>query len=269
MTLVLTELSNAGIAMAADSAITRLSRGRIIEVDQQGWTKLLRVPKINAAISYWGMIGSVTQMQFDIWLQRVIADEDNYDSLEEFAGYVASTLNHACNNQPLNDGEDVGIHVAGFYRWDDGVHRPVFYHVHNGHGRFNVRENRDDSGRLVSVNPVWQSNPRKLFEVHQDFPYTSKPMEESLVYLQNGYITRNGAFFIYAVLWQQMQYAFQYINLIPNVALPRDPSNINSRKGFLHTMLEMMIQFYRCSNQSRIVGGTVTSLGIGPNRYSP
>jgi hypothetical protein len=189
-------------------------------------------------------------------------------NLEEFAEYLADRLNNACNNQPLNTKEDVGIHVAGYYRWNDGVDRPVFYHVHNGHGRYIFHEKRDQSGRLVSVNPVWQSDPRKLFEVHQDFPYTTKPMAKSLADLRGGYITRNGAFFIYAILWQQMQSAFQYINLIPNVSLPRSPSNINSRKGFLHTTLEMIIQFYRCSNQSRIVGGTVTSLGIGPNGYS-
>jgi hypothetical protein len=268
MTLVLTELSTAGIAMAADSAITRLSNGTIDEIDQEGWRKILRVPKIRAAISYWGMIGSVTQVQFDIWLQRVIAEEDNYDNLAELAEYIVRKLNEACNNQPLNNGEDTGIHVAGYQQWADGVERPFFYHVHNGHGRFNVQEKRDNNGNLLSVNPIWQSDPRKLFEAHQDFPYPTQPIEMSLDVLQDGYITRNGAFFIYAVLWQQMQYAFQYINKIQNVSLPRDPSNISSRKGFLHIMLQMMIQFYRCSNQSRIVGGEVTSLGIGPNGYS-
>jgi hypothetical protein len=75
MTLVLTELSDAGIAMAADSAITRLSHGRIIEIDQQGGRKLLRVPRVNAAVSYWGSIGAVTRVQFDNWLQRVIDTE--------------------------------------------------------------------------------------------------------------------------------------------------------------------------------------------------
>ena len=45
MTLVLTELTICGIAMAADSAITKIKGGKIVEVDQQGWQKLLRVPK--------------------------------------------------------------------------------------------------------------------------------------------------------------------------------------------------------------------------------
>ncbi len=268
MTLVLTELSDAGIAMAADSAITRLSHGRIVDVDQQGWQKLLRVPRINAAISYWGMIGAVTQVQFDIWLQRVI-DTENYDDLESFAESIANALNTVCHNRPLPNGNDVGIHVAGYSQWSDGVRRPVFYHVHNGHGKFNISEIKDEKGHIISVIPEWQSEPRGLFEVHQDFPFPTKPLDENVAILHNGYITRNGAFFIYAVLWHHMQYALQYINLIQNVSLPRDMSDLNSRKGFLHIMLEMIIRLYRCSNQSRIIGGTVTSLGIGPNGYIP
>lgn len=64
-----------------------------------------------------------------------------------------------------------------------------------------------------------------------------------------------------------MQRAFDYINLIPGVSIPRDASSLNSRKGMLHTTLEIMVRIYRCSNQSRIVGGKVTSLGIGPRGY--
>jgi hypothetical protein len=267
LTLVLTEVSNVGIVMAADSAITRLSRGRIVEIDQQGWQKLLRVPSIHAGVSYWGIIGAVTRIQFDIWLQRVI-DSENYTDLETFANHLANALNRACNNQPLSNGEEVGVHVAGYSQWSDGELRPVFYHVHNGHGRFIVREEKDEFGRLVAVNPEWSSDPRKLFEVHQDFPFSEKTLEENLSILQSGYITRNGAFFIYAVISQHIQRALKYINLIPNVTLPRDPSRINSRKGFIHTMLEMMIRFYRCSNQSQIIGGNVASLGIGPNGFA-
>lgn len=268
MTLVLTELSNVGIVMAADSAITRISGGRVTEVDEQGWTKLLRVPTINSAISYWGMIGSVTQMQFDLWLRRIISSEE-YDDLESFARLISNSLNDACNNQPLADGKEVGIHVAGYSQWPDGEQRPVFFHVHNGHGRFVTHEEKDDRGRLVSVNPKWESDPRKLFEVHQDFPSLSQSQEQNIAILDRSYITRNGDFYIYATLWEQMQYAFQYINLIPNVSIPRDSSRISSRKGFLHTILEMIIRLYRCSNQSRIIGGTVVSLGIGPNGYIP
>jgi hypothetical protein len=267
MTLILTEVSDVGIVMAADSAITLFSGRRIVEVDQQGWRKLLRVPKINAAISYWGLIGAVTTIQFDIWLQRVI-DGGNYNDLESFAEILTNALNSACRNHPLPNGNDTGIHVAGYSQWSDGIRRPVFYHIHNGHGLFNINEIKDENGRITSVIPQWQSEPRGLFEVHQDFPRRDKSLDDNIADLHHGYITRNGAFFIYAILWQHMQNALQYINLIQGVSLPRDINDLNSRKGFLHAMLEMIIRLYRCSNQSRIIGGTISSLGIGVDGYS-
>jgi hypothetical protein len=72
MTLILTELSNAGIAMAADSAISMLINGKIVTKDQRHWTKLLRVPRIKAGISYWGSIGLIHKGRFDEWLEQKI-----------------------------------------------------------------------------------------------------------------------------------------------------------------------------------------------------
>lgn len=266
MTLVLTELSDAGIAMAADSAITKLRRGKVVEVDQQGWLKLLRVSSIRAAVSYWGMVGAVTRAQFDIWLKRVI-NSSNYADLMSFADHLANALNDACHGKPLAEGQDVGIHVAGYSKWSDGIKRPVFFHVHNGHGRMVIHYEKDRLNRIVAVHPKWVPEPRKLFEKHQDFPKTSKSVEENLEILRSVYLTRNGEYFLYAVIMQHLERAFQYINLIPQVSIPRDPSKLNSRKGFLHIMLETMVRLYRCSNQSRIIGGSVTSLAIGPDGY--
>lgn len=252
--------------MAADSAITKLQNGRVIEIDQQGWLKLLKVPKINAAVSYWGMIGAVTNQQFDIWLKNVI-DSGNYSDLDAFADYLVNKLNLACNNKPLKNGYDVGVHLAGYHKWPDGKLRPFFYHIHNGHGRIKLNEKKDKSGQIVSINPVWDSDPRKLFEKHQDFPNPTKSLQENLLGLDVGYITRNGDFFLYAVFHNAIQQALRYIYLSPNIRIPSDPSKIASRKGFLHVILETIIRLYQCSNQSKVIGGTVTSIGIGSNGY--
>ena len=267
MTLVLTQLTPAGISMAADSAITKFQNGRIIEVDQQGWTKLLRVPKIIAAVSYWGMIGAVTKQQFDTWLQNVVIQNGNYTDLQIFSDHLVDQLNRACNNKPLKNGFDVGIHVAGYSRWRDGMERPTFIHVHNGHGRIKLNEIRDNSGNLLSINPVWDSDPRKLFEKHQDFPDLNDPIAKNIDDLNGGHLTRNGDFFLYAVFQDHIIKALQYIHKAPNIKIPKDPNKLPSQKGFLHIMLETMIRLYRCSNQSKIVGGTVSSLAIGPNGY--
>jgi hypothetical protein len=268
MTLVLTELSTAGVAMAADSAITKLSpEGKVTEVDQQGWKKLLRVPSITAAVSYWGSVGSLTEVEFDRWLKRVI-DREDYQDLPSFAQRLADAMNEAAGGEPLGAGKDLGVHVAGYHHWQDDVTRPFFYHVHNGHGHFVVSDTRNGN-RLLAVHPQWISEPRRLFQKHQDFPRASMSVAENVAMLENGYATRNGAFFIYAVLWQHMEQALGYINAIPDVSVPRDPTDLNSRKGFLHTVLEMMVRIYRCSNQSPIVGGRVTSLAIGPEGFLP
>jgi hypothetical protein len=60
MTLLLTECSTFGVAMAADSAITKIdANGSIVEVDQTEWRKVLRAPKIIAAVGYWGFVGKI------------------------------------------------------------------------------------------------------------------------------------------------------------------------------------------------------------------
>lgn len=194
MTLVLTELSNAGIAMAADSAITKLKNRTIIEIDQKGWKKLLKVSKIKASISYWGMIGAITNQQFDNWLQNVI-DTGDYHDLDSFADHLVSKLNTACKNKPLQNGCDVGIHLAGYNKWSDNKVRPFFYHIHNGHGRILLNEKSDSNGKLLSINPVWDSEPRILFEKYQDFPNPGESLKNNLTGLNIGYITRNGDFF--------------------------------------------------------------------------
>jgi hypothetical protein len=66
MTLVMTEVSSYGVAMAADSAVT-FPNGRVYV----GAQKLLPVPQINAGLSLWGR-GSVNGEDADTWLQNFI-----------------------------------------------------------------------------------------------------------------------------------------------------------------------------------------------------
>lgn len=266
MTLVLTELSEAGIAMAADSAITFIRQGRIQEANRANWKKLLRVPRITAAVSYWGMIGAVTTVQFDLWLQRVIG-AGNYTDLHSFADHLVDNLNAACHNRLLSDQHHVGLHVAGYAEWPDGVRRPMFIHVHNGHGHMNYRFESDEERQLIAVHPSWVQGPRTLFEKHQDFPRGDKTVEENIESLRNGYITRNGDYSIYALIWGRVEEAMFLINKIPGVSIPRSPTSLRSRKGLLHVAMETIISIYRCSSLSPTIGGTVSSLGVASDRY--
>jgi hypothetical protein len=270
MTLLLTECSQAGIVMAADSAITSIDRkGRIVEVDQQGWMKVLKAPKVCAAVGYWGFIGKIYSRRFDEWLTNAInriADAD----LPSFASALAKALNSACGNQPLADGECVGLHVGGFHPWDDGKRRAFFFHIHNGPGFIEVEhviQPLPHNDRLVEVRPRLVTGPRVLFEPHQDFPKEGISLEENLNALRRGHITRNGDFFYYSVVWDALQRSFNYLNLIPGFSIPRDPHSLGGRRGLLVAALETTVRVYRCSNKSRIVGGKVISEAIGPDGY--
>ena len=171
MTLVITEVSKVGIAMAADSAISYGfdTQGRPIERQQKHWEKLVRVPAIKAAVSYWGVIGRVHR-QFNLWLKRVIDDgwqRGNYNDLETFADYLADVMNKACGGKPLSKDEYVGIHVAGYSNWSDGEKRPVFYHVHNGHLHIEIHVERavvQGREHIDAVHPKLVADPRKLLQ---------------------------------------------------------------------------------------------------------
>jgi len=236
MTLVLTELSEAGIAMAADSAITYLDQqGRTIQKQQTAWLKLLKVSSVHAAISYWGVVGAVTGKRFDEWLRQLV-DPHPYNDLSTLADHIASGLNRACGDRPLSEKQCVGIHVAGYAPWPDGVLRPVFFHVHNGHGEYQIiPEIQEINGKscITKVTIQFKAEPRRLFAKHLDFPDGSRSIDENLDVLRKGYITRNGDFFYYAVIAEQLEQAFAYLNLIPGFSIPRDPSNLSSRLGYL------------------------------------
>lgn len=273
MTLVLTEVSKVGIVMAADSAITYSvdSQGRPIEKQQKYWDKLIRVPSIKAAVSYWGIIGAVNK-QFELWLKRVIeiGKQKSYYDLDSFADYLANSMNKACGDKPLAENQCVGVHVAGYTKWEDGERRPAFYHVHNGHLHMETEiETIDVNGQkiLKAVHPKLVADPRKLFEKHKDFPKESESLEANLRFLDIGYITRNGDYFVYAVLADHIERAIGFINHIPGVSIPRDPSSLGSRKGYVHLMLETMVRIYACSRMGRVIGGEVKSLAIGFNGY--
>ena len=88
MTLVMTEVSTYGVAMAADSAIT-LPDGRVYI----GAQKLLPVPILNAGLSIWGR-GSVNRTAADTWLQDFIeTDVQNGMTLLNMAEMLVEKLN--------------------------------------------------------------------------------------------------------------------------------------------------------------------------------
>jgi hypothetical protein len=195
MTLILTQLSDAGIAMAADSKIGFLVGGKLSS-KVTNWKKLLKVPRLKAAISYWGSPGLIvpSPARFDEWLEKKIETGD-YADLRSFADYLANEMNKAVGGKPLsNDPWGTGIHVTGFGKWPDDERRPIFYHIHNGHGHVEfVPEVVTINGQSITKTtekPV--VSPRQLFRRYNDFAPESTNRAELLPILTKGYTTING-----------------------------------------------------------------------------
>jgi hypothetical protein len=266
MTLILTELSQAGIAMAADSAISKWSNGKLRTQDQQSWEKLLRVPRIKAGISYWGSIGLISKNErFDDWLKRRIEDR-SYTDLRSFADYLAEEMNQAVNNKPLANKHEVGIHVAGFERGQDGVSRPSFYHIHNGHSSVRPEVETITVGGQTVISKtrlVWEVPPRELFTRHNDF----SPESQSTGQLQGdvSYLTTNGDYATFHIIFEHLKPLLQMLNTLPDFSIPRRPNELGPKLGLLKTLVEITINLYKCSSAPKIIGGKVSTLGIRPD----
>lgn len=279
--------------MAADSAICTVDRhGNLTETDEV-WTKLLPVSRLKGAVSYWGEIGRLTRARFDEWLSDWIA-ADRSASLPEFAQALAAYLNRATQDTPLSQWQQVGIHVAGFHEWFDGQRRPIFFHIHNGHAHVELEVQADEAepltlsaGTSSYVIPSGSANTpdlsamlasmqrpsakfryryevkaRTLFEAHQDFPKADWTPEQNLAALKTGYLTRNGDFGPFVVITGALDLARHTLNTIDGVSIPRKPSEIGARVGYLNLLMQTVVRFYHCSTMKRTIGKRIDSIGI-------
>jgi len=250
MTLVLTDVSRFGVAMAADSAVT-FGNDRVFI----GFQKLLPVPCINAGLSVWGC-GTVNGMDADIWLQRFIESEvSSRMRLWDVACKLAEQLNEAFGGVIS---ERMGIHVGGFDE-EGGICGPAFYHIHNGHYQIGFR-----NGQIVEV--PGEHPPIREFRAHPDRP--------PAIYTDNGfYITRNGDFSIFAFLFDTISPLLNNLQQMTGLIFPYPPS-LAARGEYLRFWIKTVIEIYRLSNaRPRIlpqpatagdasIGGPVTVLTI-------
>lgn len=135
MTLILTELSRYGIAMAADSALTVPT---LLPVERQyinrvyfGATKLRPIPKLKAGISFWGQ-GQIRGVDTDVWLLDFIhRNENRYNTLRQFALLLRNQLRQEIGRMQDTDAESlrwgkIGFHLAGYVKYN-GTKVPTFW----------------------------------------------------------------------------------------------------------------------------------------------
>lgn len=179
--MILTELSSFGIAMAADSAITKDIRkpdGTIGEKVYYGTKKLFIVPKLKVGIACWGWVyipqpgeeWSSEERKLDLvelWLPHFLErSKERYNCIADLAQLLESELRKRIpkidpEQYPKGDG---GMHLAG-YELEGKEFLPTFWHIHNGKSEALpdkkldptlVNANNDippEKGKLIAENP--------------------------------------------------------------------------------------------------------------------
>jgi hypothetical protein len=294
MTLVITEISDAGVAMVADSMILFENRsgGQLTNLPPVYQQKLFKIPQLVAGASYWGSIGLVVP-DFVNWFRGRIA-LSQAKTLKEFADDLAFALNYECQHRALPKDRSMGIHLAGYSEWDDRTPRPTFFHIHNGdlHTEWS---NDPKKGSIIAVDPTGESmprvsltdhnaalrealieesraghliyptikmEPRKLFEAHRDFPRANKSTADNVAELKQGYATKNGNHFRFS-LKQQSDGLLHFPDIEGRFSYPGDP--VHDVGGALHRIIDQfknVMEDVRWTTETATYGGKLWKLGI-------
>jgi len=237
MTLIITELSEFGIAMVADSAVTveeKTPSGDTIHRVLSGVQKLQVIPYLSAGISMWGL-GAITapvgSVSTDVWIADFIQRHTDILSIDGFANELARELQQVVGNVKT----PMGFHLAGYVE-HHGKRLPTFYHVRNVDGTYRHYDYHD-------------------FIPGQDFP--PRDMKKGKVYR-----TRNGDYGPYAALAGAVERVLPGISSSIGISIPY-PS-LQGRVAYLAAWLKFVSDLYASSGMLRTIGGSIASLGITP-----
>ena len=253
MTLILTEITNLGIAMAADSAITMkipLPDNRYITRVLTGFQKIHFIPKINAGISFWGQ-ANFGRIPLDVWLNDFIHNrEEEYDSVESFVkileGDVRQEVPLLINPKPEEEFGTIGFHLAGFEEYKRKKY-PVFWHIHNG-------RSQELEKRGMHIDPT-------LVNANNDIP----PKRIAKLPPTAVYLIRNGDTHIYIQLYERLRAFFTDIQRGFGIIIPITRPMLSDRCEWLRSQIDFMSNLYKFSNLLPSIGGQIATLWIAPN----
>jgi len=258
MTLVLTEISVFGIAMAADSAVTMLrdlpNGKRLVRV-LVGIKKLQQIQKLQAGISVWGE-GKIAGIDSDFWLDQFIKTRENeYDSLGTFAALLEGELRDIIPEIDLQKDlyGTIGFHLAGFVDFK-GERTPTFYHIHNGRSEALERRGIEIDARRVNAN---HDLPPELAHEYLD--------------KERVYTTSNGDYRLYREIFERLETFFQDLAKSGKIVVPLSLS-LRDRAEWLRFEIETMASLYKMMGirypgieqyvRLPTIGGYITTLSI-------
>ena len=242
MTLLLTELSHLGIAMATDSAVTYTDpqTGASWAVPSAA-KKLHPITYLNAGVSCWGL-GRIGQLSTDEWLVAFVTKMVGTQNLSDFARELAVQLNREVGPNS-NGAERAGFHVAGYL--DDGSGpAPSLFHVHDG-------PSTALAARGITIDP-------HVFNANHDSPPS---LTRARVQRGEALIWRNGDYKLYAELFTRLEDFF--LSLRPYGILVPQSSHLLDRVEYLIFQIRTVAEIYRQSNLVPGIGGEIPFLAIG------
>lgn len=261
MTLILTEFSPHGIAMAADSALSRdvlNPDGTIDSKDYYGARKLFAVPKLNAGISCWGW-GEIPErgasweegqrkFMMELWLPYFLEkNEEKYNTISELALLLEREFRQRIPKIDVDEHElgDGGIHLAGFER-ADGRFYPTFWHIHNGISQ-QLPHKKLDPEIVNANNDVPPKLGRQIiFEQKQSFVVRNPPLSD------------------YITLWELLfKPGSTFSKMVAETGLTFPVAeSLEKRAQLLAFQIETIVGIYRFSKEGEGISTPIHTLTI-------
>lgn len=234
MTLIITEISEFGIAMVADSAVTQtiqfpygITRQRTLN----GARKLQIIPQLRAGISMWGLGTLEGNIPIDVWVREFIARRIYVTSLDDFADELAHEL-----RQIAGDAKDpIGFHLAGYVE-RDSKKLAVAYHTRNCDGDYHHYDLHEFIAGLQFSPAIL--NPGELYTI------------------------RNGDYGPFAILSALSPFFLDEIKRMTKLEIPSP--TLWGRTNYLVSWVKFVSDLYASAGRDRIIGGSVASLMIPP-----
>lgn len=255
MTLIVSEVSKYGIAMAADSAITEeyppdwsMSSGKsappIVRIGAQ---KIIPIKVIKSAIAVWGFgaIGTESyhgaQIPIDQFLLDFVTSVKPRESLEDVGNRLVDLVNQRIDVGNVRG----GFHIAGYTK-EKGKRFPALYHMHTGH------------------KPDGPHGPLKLYK---DYPFgAGRSVEKWLNELNSTtFWLRNGAFQTYAIFSEYLEDLMSRLKketefICPDISRFNTP--LEARGRYLKLQIQTLCEFYRLSNHLETIAMPVSWITI-------
>ena len=229
MTLILTELSEHGVAMAADTALTKkvvLEGGKSEYHVSYEAVKLQPIRELSAGISFHG-IGLLGDTRTDEWIADFIKrNARSHDSMKSFGDALANEL--SSKKPPIKD--TLGFHLAGFAQVENDRYPTVYKIINAPDGKFQCYH---------SESP------------HKYLKGAHKPL-------------RGGEDAIYAKAFEILENWLKIPSFGEEPFHMPYPDNLRMRAEYLRFQIVMVSDIYLLSNQVPLIGGPVTTLSISP-----